>query len=219
MALEFCNDALNLNPNYVDSLLLKSDIYDLLNNNSKSLDCIQNAATLEPDNIDITLAFGNYYYNIGNYEKASMYALEAMQEDPQNVNCNILLGHLKLKEGNINEALNLAKFAIIHNPDSSEALQLFCDIKTSKNQFLGLWWRFNSKMSTLSPIKASIVLISMFLIFNLLSQLMLDLNYTALSKIFSYGWLLFVIYSWVGIPMYNKKLNKELAQFKFNDNY
>lgn len=219
LALEHCNDALNLDPNYVESFLLQSDIYNLLNNKDKSLKCIQEAAKIEPENINITLAFGNYYYNLGIYQKSLTYALEAIKEDPQNVNCNVLLGQIKLKEGNINEALDLAKFAIINNPDSKEALKLFCDIKSRQNWFLGLWWRFNSQMSILSPIKSSIVLISMFLIFNLVSQLMLDLNYNTLSKAFSYGWLLFVIYSWVGIPMYNKKLNKELAQFKFNDNY
>lgn len=218
-AIDFCNEALSLNPNYADSLLLKADIYSLLNSYNESLQCIQEAAILEPDNIEIALAFGNHYYQVGQYEKSTMYAQEAMQADPQNIECNILYGQLKLKEGDTEEALNLAKFAIIQNPNSAEALKLFCDIKTSQNLFLGLWWRFNSKMSSLSPIKASIVLISMFLVFNLLSQLLSDLGYNILSKTFSYGWLLFVIYSWLGAPMYTKKLNKELSQFKFNKDY
>jgi len=218
-ALENCDESLRLNPNYSDSLLLKSEIYSVLGETQKSLQCLNEAAKIEPDSIDISLAYGHYYFYKGDSEQALMYASEAMQKDPQNSEAAVLLGKIKLKQGDVDEALQLAKFSILNNPDSSEALKLFCDIKVRQNWFLGLWWRINSKLSSLSGTKASIVLIAFFLLFNLLSQLMEDLGYLGLSKVFSYGWLLLVVYSWVGLPMYQRKLQKELSQFRFNDDY
>lgn len=218
-ALLHCDDALRLDPNDVDSVLLKAEIFSSLNNNNETINCINDAAKIEPDNIEINLAYGSYYFNKGNINKAELYAIEAIQQDAQNIDAIILLGRIKLKQSNYEEALNLAKFAIIQNPDSEAALKLFCDIKVKQNLFLGLWWRFNSKMSNMSPIKSAIILISMFLTFNFLSQIMQDLDFPTIAKTISYGWLLFVIYSWVGAPMYKNKLKKELSKFKFNDNY
>jgi len=218
-ALELCDEALRLNPEDVEALLLKADIYTLLENDTKVLNCINEAAVIEPNNIEIKLAFGHFYLNKGKLDKALFHAQDAIRQNPQSVDCNILMGKLKLKGGDIKEALNLAKYAIIQNPDSEQALKLFSDIKTRENWFLGLWWRFNSKMSTLSGTKASIVLISMFLFFNLLSQILEDLGFVSLAKFFTYGWLIIVLYSWVGLPLYKKKLNEELSKFRFNDDY
>jgi len=219
IALNLCAEALGLDPNSSEVFLLKSKIHQILGDDEQSLNCINSASKVDPDNIDISLAYGNYYFSRGNFNESMKYAQEAISQDPQNIECNILLGQLILKKGNTEEALHLARFAISQDPNSSEALRLFCDIKTSQNLFLGLWWKINSKLSILSPIKASIVLIIMFLFFNLLSQLMKDLDLITLSKIFSYGWLLFVIYSWLGAPMYKRQLNKELKQFRFNNDY
>lgn len=218
-ALEYCDESLRIDPHYTDSILLKSDIYLIMNQPKKALQYISNAAQIDPDNIDVELAYGEYYYQTGNFKKALFHAHNVMEKDPQNFDCNILMGQLKLKSGDVKEALNLAKFAIISNPDSSKALSLFCDIKVRQNLFLGLWWRFNSKMASLNNTKATIVLISMFLVFNLISQIMGDLGFSILAKVFSYGWLTLVVYSWVGIPMYQRKLNKELRQFKFNHDF
>ena len=218
-ALELCDEALRLNPEYVEALLLKADIYSIIDKNTRALHYLNQAIQIEPNNLDIKLAFGNYYLTTGENEKAFKYAQDVMRQNPQNIDCNILMGKIKLKNGDTQEALNLAKYAIIQNPDSEQALKLFSDIKTRENWFLGLWWRFNSKMSTLSGTKASIVLISMFLFFNLLSQVLEDLGFVSLSKIFSYGWLIIVLYSWIGLPLYKKKLNEELTKFRFNDDY
>lgn len=218
-ALGLCDESLSLNPNDSSSLLLKSEIYDVLGQAQKSLDCITEAARIEPDSIEISLAYGNYYFHKGKMAQAIIHASEALQKDPQNSESAVLMGKIKLKMGEVDEALHLAKFSILNNPDSPAALKLFCDIKARQNWFLGLWWRINSKLSSLSGTKASIVLISFFLLFNLLSQLMEDLGYQGLSKLFSYGWLLLVVYSWVGLPLYQKKLQKELSLFRFNNDY
>ncbi len=219
LALEYCDEALRLEPKDISSILLKSEIYNLSSDDKNSLECIKEAANIEPDNIEINLAFGEHYFQKGNLEKAEAFSVEAMQQNAQNIDAIILMGRIKLRNSNYDEALNLAKSAIIQNPSSSSALKLFCDIKVKQNLFLGLWWRFNSKMSTLPPIKAAIVLILMFLTFNVLAQVMQDLDFNSMAKVFSYGWLLFVIYSWIGVPLYTKKLNKELSKFRFNDSY
>jgi predicted Zn-dependent protease len=218
-AIAYCDESLRLDPHYTDSILLKSDIYLLNNQHKQALQLIHDAAKIDADNIDVELAYGEYYYQTGNNEKALFYAQNIMARDPLNIDCNLLMGHLKLKSGDVQEALNLAKSAIINNPDSTKALNLFCDIKVRQNWFLGLWWRFNSQITSLNNTKATMVLISMYLVFNLISLVMGDLGLPVLSKIFSYGWLTLVLYSWVGVPMYQRKLAKELQQFKFNDDF
>ena len=129
------------------------------------------------------------------------------------------MGEVQLALGNIDDAEYHAKFVILQNPNSREALRLFSNIKMRKNFIFGLWWRFNSTVAALSNIKGGLVLISAFVFFNLFSQIVHDLGYEVFSDVVGYTWIILVIYSWLGIPYYRKLLQKELDKFSFNANY
>src|SRR5690606_37414404 len=131
---------------------------------------IRMAAQLEPNNLEVAIAFGELYFSMGEYPKAERYGREVLAEDAQHEDANVLIGNIYLAQGNIADAEYHAKFAITVNPDSERALRLFCNIKLRKNFFLGIWWRFYSWAATMSQVKASLVLISAFLFFNMLAQ-------------------------------------------------
>jgi len=218
-AIESCEQAMRLEPHYVEALLLKSDLLLQLEQTEEALKCIEEAANIEPDNVNVTTAFGEYYFDLGQNSKAFSYAHSALNNAPEDENANILMGCIRLKQGDIEEAEYHAKFVILNNPDSRAALNLFANIKIRHNIFLGMWWKFNNWAAKLSNIKMGLVLIIGFLTFNLVSQILYDLGYKGTSTVVSYTWLALVLYSWVGIPMYYKALKKELNKFQFNENF
>jgi hypothetical protein len=142
-----------------------------------------------------------------------------LQSDPQNIAANVLMGNIQLSLYNIEEAEYHAKFIILQNPENKAALTLFANIKMRQNIVFGLWWRFNSALANLSHLKSAIMLIGAYLFFNLLSQITDDLGYSQASIVISYSWLAFVVYTWVGIPYYQRKLAKELEKFSFNSKF
>ncbi len=219
IALEQCDEALALEVDNIEALLLKNTIYKHLNQHEKALSCLNHAARLEPNSCDTLTAYGEHYYDIGNRKLALEYATQALKSDPQDTDANLLMGNIQLSLNNIKEAEYHAKFTILRNPDSQAALALFANIKMHKNIVFGLWWRFNSMISNLSHLKGTMILIGAYLFFNLLARAVRDLGYLQISTAISYSWLAFVIYTWVGIPYYQRKLAKELEKFSFNSDF
>ena len=218
-ALELCNQALQLNVESVRALLVKSTVYILLEQNDDALDCINQASKIEPLSCHVATSFGDYYLGNGDSEKAFTYACQALNIDAQDTSANLLMANAQLALGNIEEAEHHTKFVILQNPDNSSALQLFANIKMRRNLLFGLWWKLNSKLATLSNLKSTIVLIGAYLFFNLTAQVVLDLGYEKWSSIISYSWLIFVIYTWLGIPYYQRKLKSELDKFSFSSDF
>lgn len=218
-ALTYCDDALTNEPEFVDALLLKGTIHSLMGNKKEELSCIQQALTLAPDSVDAVMALGDYYYSIGKLSDALEIAKSALAISAEDEDANLLMGRVQLDSGNVEEAAYHAKFVIMQNPNSDRALTLFSNIKMRQNWLLGLWWRFNSKIGKLGNLKASLILVLGYLLFMLLAQVFRDFGYNTAATITSFAWLIFVIYSWVGIPLYYKQLKKELEKFQFDKDY
>ena len=218
-ALTCCDDALAINPELSGALLLKSNIYALLDKKSERFECLQQAASLDPNSVDVITAIGDFYHSTGKHKKAFEVASDALAMDPQDVDANVLMGKIQLVLGNAEDAEYHAMFAISQNPESEAALKLFSNIKMRKNIFLGLWWRFNSWITTAGNLKSSAILVFGYLLFTLLSRVLADLEYEQLSDVTSYSWLAIVVYSWVCIPMYYKQLKKEVEKFRFDSDF
>lgn len=218
-ALAACDQALQLDPENVDVFELKSDILLANKNYKDALFYLQKVSTLNPDSVKTAFAFANYYFQIGDNQKAMDFTKSALAMDAQHLSTNVLMGRLQLIQGNITEAEYHARLAIMLNPSSREALALFADVKARKNIFLGLWWKFNAKVSRMKPLNQVAVLIFAYVFFNLLSNIMFDFGYTKSSSLIDYAWLAIVIYSWVAIPIYQRMLSKEIQQFSFKSDY
>jgi len=219
MALECCEQALALEVSNAEAFLTKSLIFLLLDKRTEALECIHHAARCDSGLIDVPIAFGEFYYATGDHDRALKFATEALHEDAQNEDANLLMGQLQLALGNIEDAEYHAKFVILQNPGNQIALNLFANIKMRKNIVFGLWWRFNAKVASFTDLKNGFLLISAYLIFNLLSLVAYDVGYEFASSGISYVWIALVVYSWLGIPYYHRMLKKELEKFSFNPNF
>jgi len=218
-ALESCDQALMLDPTSYGVLLLKHRAYMHIGKRQLALTCIEQAANVAPDAPDIPLAFAEYYYGIGKSDEALPYCLEALENNAADESANILMGKIKLKQGDISDAEYHARFVIMNNPNSQAALHLLGNIKVRKNPFFGLWWWFNSRLAHMGTFQSAIVLISGFLLFNLLSQIIQDLGYPVAANVVSFAWLGLVLYSWLGVPAYTRTLRKEMERFSFNKDF
>ncbi|WP_016954530.1 tetratricopeptide repeat protein [Catenovulum agarivorans] len=219
LAIDTCQHMLQLDPMDISALLLLADIYQTTENYDQQLSYVQQAHALEPNDIDVLLAYADYFINIKDLNTAKQYALDAIKIDPSALNANLAVANIDLKLGNIESAENHTKFVMTYAPDSKACLQIFAAIKAIKNPLLGLWWKANNFLDNLSQLRMVLVLISGYLMFNLAAQILRDLDQPSYATVVSSAWLLIVIYSWVGIPLYHKMLKKELADFKFNPNY
>ena len=215
-ALAQCDQALALEVDNTEALLLKSTLYKQLNQYEQALLCLDQAAQIEPNSCAIESAYGEYYFDKGDNNRAYEYATRALHLDPQDPDANLLMGNAQLNLNNIEEAEYHAKFVILQTPENRGALVLFANIKMRRNLIFGLWWRFSSAISNSSHVKSTIILIGAYLFFNLLAQIVHDLGHPKSSIIISYSWLAFVIYTWIGIPFYHRKLATELEKFTFN---
>lgn len=218
-AIEACDEALRLEPESADCHLLKSRIYELLDRPGDAKASIDRAAALDPDAIEIAIAYGDYFNARGDHKTAHEHALAALQANASSDTANLLMGETLLALGDTEQAEYHAKFALIQNPESRAALVLFANIRMRKNPLIGLWWRFNSWLSTLGNLKGALVLILGYLTFNLLAIAAGDLGYATAESALTYGWLILVAYSWFGLPVYYRALKKELESFRFNPNF
>lgn len=219
LALKICDEVLGQDAESIDALLLKAQVFSLQKKHDDEKAHLQQAVALAPDSARVLCAMGEYYHSVGKLEDATSYAKSALNMSAEDESANVLIGEISLEKGDIEAAEYHAKFAIMINPTSDAALSLFSNIKVRQNLILGLWWRLNSKLTKFGNVKSSLILILGYLIFNLVSQLLLDFNFPIAAKLTSYAWLAIVIYSWVCLPIYYKKLNEELRSFRFNPNF
>lgn len=218
-AFQACDMALQLDPEAGDVFELKVEI--LLNTKQfkEAFFCTNRLAELEPDSLRTKYAYANYYHQTGDNAKAMSFAQAALQQDAQHQASIVLMAHLELIRGRIDEGQELARFAIMLNPNSHDALSLFADVKARKNVFLGLWWRFNTAISKMKPVSQVGTLIFGYIFFNFLGAIAYDFGYYKTSELILYAWLGLVIYSWVGIPLYKRMLAKEIQQFSLKSDY
>lgn len=218
-ALAACDEALQLDPTSADAFELKSDILIANKNFKEGFVYLQKMAELAPDSIHTAYSFAHYYFQTGDNAKAMEFTLAALAIDAQHEGANILMGRLQLIAGDIAEAEYHARLAIMLNPSSKHALQLFSDVKARQNIFIGFWWRFNAKISQLSTLNQVAILIFGYVLFNFLSILLYDLGHPNSSAVVNVAWLAIVAYSWFAMPVYQRMLSKEIEQFSFKADY
>lgn len=218
-AIAKCDEALAQEPSFVAALLFKAELLNLVEEPQEAISVLQQALSIAPDSPSVLSAMAASYRSNGQNDKALIHLLEALKLDAQNESANILMGKVALDQGNIEDALYHARFAVSQNPSSESALRLLSDIKMRQNWFMGFWWRLNSKLSKMGNIKASLILISGYLIFSLLATILSDLGHGLAASIIAYGWLALVAYSWFCLPLYYKQLKKEIEQFRFGKDF
>jgi len=120
-ALEFCQRALRVKPNYLDPLLLLGHIYSHLKEHRKADKAYHNylktQAAFDPSRETESIILihpdsrANAYYSLGlmaemqeKYDEAKEYYRETLKANPEFLEANTLLGKLYLKDNNFAEA-------------------------------------------------------------------------------------------------------------------
>ncbi len=219
LAINACDEAIKLNPNYSDAFELKADILLAAGRHSEALTNLKLMASLAPSTAATAYAFAYFYYKTGERQQAFIHAAEALKLDAQHLDANVLMGRLYLLKGDMNEALYHARLGVTLNPTAQAPLGLLADIKSRQNLFLAPWWKLNATLSAMSQIRQVGVIIFGYVFFGLVSNVVHDLGHPKASNLIDFAWLGFVLYSWVALPVYYRMVQKEVALFKFKANY
>jgi len=218
-SLGACDEVLSRDPESVEALKLKADILMTSNRGKEALSCLQEVSRLEPDSVETFCALGNHYLRTGEKDLALEYAAQALAKEAQHYDSNVLMGYTQLEHNDLAEAEYHAKLAIMLDPESEGALLLLASIKMRRSWFLGLWWRLNTKLNQLSNLGQATALISAFVLFNFISDLLADFDMEDASNALSYAWLGVVAYSWFAIPAFHRAIKKEIESFSFNKDF
>jgi len=218
-ALDAANQAVELEPLDHQNHLLKARCHARLEQKEQAKQSLDEAIRIAPESPKALVALGSHYLDNGDTPKAGELALAALAANAGDSDAHLLMGRVKLRNGDSQGAKEHAVFAIQQSPDDTEALVLIAEIKASENKLLGIWYKFNTFMSTLSSTKQIAWLIGAYVFFNLCSQLLRDFGFPTASTVTSFLWLFLVIYSWVGIPYFKRLINKEISKVRLSPDF
>ncbi|MCP4504513.1 MAG: tetratricopeptide repeat protein [Deltaproteobacteria bacterium] len=218
-ALACIAEAQRLDPENEEALILHGVILESLFKMDEALASYNAALAIEPTSIDALVARGDLFFARKQISEALDDVTVALKGDPEDAKANVLMSQVQLYLGNVDEARYHAMFAISLDPTDASALNAIGNVKARESWFLGLWWRANARVTSTAPLKQSMILVGAFIFFRVLAQLLSDLEYPLASSIVSNGWLLIVLYSWVGLPLYQRMLRTEIETFMFSDDF
>ena len=134
-----------------------------------------------------------------------------MEEYPEDIGALRLMGSIYLRKGKIAEAREHILWALRQDPTDTETLYVMSAIKAKSNWFLGLWWRFNSYLIEVGETKAILGLLSLYLIYRIISIFFTQNGQEEISLVITWIWIGFCVYTWIGPSLFNRSLKKELA--------
>lgn len=213
------NTALGLQPDAAAFQLGLAQVYDLLGDQTRQRQALEQALALDPSDDDCHAQLGEFHLQRGNLAPAEACARDALAINPDSHGAIILMGHILLRRGQILEAREHSLWALQQDPSSVRALHLMAHIKARTNPFLGLWWRFNTMMTRLGETRLILAMILMFVVYRVGSQVLKDMDLGTAAMWLSFAWLAFVIYTWVGPALFQRTLAKELAGFKLRGDF
>ena len=215
-ALRVCSEVLAADPADAEAHLLRAEVCLLSGHRPQALSSLEAAASLRPDDIAVMRGFADYHLQAGDLAQAEHFARAVLAQDAEDADGHLLMARVCLLRDEVDVAEQHAATAIVADPDSQEALRAFVDVKTRRSPLLGVWWRWNAWMQRFGMRGMVSVLISAYIVFNLAALVVEDLGYPGVSSAIQYLWLALAVYSWVAIPLYQRRLRAELEKFRFN---
>lgn len=212
-------ELLELDPNQPAYYRLQAQLYQLTHQFEKVLPTLAKALELDPEDPDTIADQGEHYLQQGELAQAEQKADEALQLQPDHYAGLVLKGRVLLHQGQVAEAREHALWALRQDPLNPPALHLLTAVKARSNPFLGLWWRYNSWMTTLGAGRSILVLLGAYLLYRIATIMAFDWQRADLANVISILWLAVVIYTWIGPTLFQKALRKELAGVTLDKNF
>ena len=199
--------------------LLRARLQSLQNRKSQVFKCLEKARSLEPENIEVTVDLGEYYLEMGELDKAWQFANQALEREPEYQDALILMGYIQLKQGNLDEATQSAHWALRQDPTDAGAIRLLASLKARRNPFLGLWWRYNAKMSEFGETGSIVILLGVFFLYRILAVYVAQIGRDDFSGPLNLLWLGLCVYTWVGPQLFRRSLHKEMKTVLLRDDF
>jgi Flp pilus assembly protein TadD len=177
------------------------------------------AVELAPDDPENLVALGQLCLSAGDVAEAERLAREALTLAPANRDGLVLMGLVLLRRGDVESAREHALWAIRIDPTDRGALSLMASIQAKTSWYLGLWWRFNTWCSEVGSKNVAILLLSAFILYRFLRQILVDMDHAQGAQLVSYAWLAVCVYSWVGPGLFRRELNKELETVRLRRDF
>lgn len=177
------------------------------------------ARELDPESLDVLVAWSEYERMRGNVYEAERYAREALESNAESTDALLAMGWVLLESGRLAEAHEHVVLALRANPTDGEALSLLIGIKARRNWFLGLWYRWNTRMVQLGERKYIGVLLATYLVYRLAVLLLRDLDLGDIAEIISYVWLAIIAYSWIAPMIFDRMLRREIDELELDPDY
>jgi tetratricopeptide (TPR) repeat protein len=177
------------------------------------------AIALEPDDQDALALAGEVAFHRGEHAEAARYAQAALETDPEHVDSLVLLGHCELAAGNAAAAREHSLWALQLDPTDAGALELMCAIKARESFWLGLWWRFQTFLTSGSGTRTILLLLGMFLVYRVAEILLQDAGRQDIADTLRIAWLAFAAYTRVAPEWFRRTLRKEMDEVRLKPDF
>ena len=177
------------------------------------------ALSLDPSDSDTLASLSEVYLAQGKLDEAERFARDALETTPEHQDALIAMGRVLLRRGQLEDAREHALWALRANSSSPNALSLLVEIKARVNPFLGLWWRFNTAMNTLTVNRRIAVLLGGFVSYRVLETAATQAEQQGPAFVIQMAWLALCAYTWVGPVIFGRMLQRELSTFRLRPGF
>lgn len=219
VAEEHLHTARSIDPESVDVEIQLAHLYGYWGRNKDAAAHAARAVALAPDDPDALATDGEIALRRGDTAEAAARSRRALGTDPEHVDALVLLGRCDLAAGNTAAAREHALWALQLDPMNAGALALICAVKARESLWLGLWWRFQSFVSSGSGTRAILLLLGMFMTYRVAVILSADAGRQDIANALQVVWLAFAAYTWVAPEWFQRTLRREMDDVRLRPDF
>lgn len=219
VAEEHIKLCLDRDPRNVQYILMLVRLNVLSQKNKNVLPLLDQAREINPDEPDIWSEYADYYWSRGDLDKAHECAQRALQIQPEHVASLVIMGQVLLRRNRLKEARQHMSWALRIDPENRSALALLAAIKMRQSLLWGLWWKFNTYVSSRGMTRMVLILLFMFASYRAGSMVLTDMGQAQAAEGLKYAWYALCLYTWIGPTYFERLLKKELDQVRIDSNY
>jgi predicted Zn-dependent protease len=208
------DELLRLDPDSQGALRLRARIASADGRLHEAVAVLEQARSLDPEDMATLVALGHAYLAVHRLGEANEVSLDVLRENADSHAGLVLRGWVVLLHGDTADAREHALLVLRHGGDNHESIRLLVATKARSSIFLGLWWRFNARLSTMTGQRQALTLIGMYVGYRLVVIVADQRGYHALALVVACAWIAFVLYTYAAVPVFKRMLARELGSVR-----